>query len=99
MLKFDPDKIILGCTHYPYLLDILAKYTQKDIFINPAKKFAQLIYDDLKENKLLSDDNKSSQIFYVSESPKQFVTNAKMFYEVPNEPILINLQNKKTCKK
>ena len=43
VLNFKPQKIILGCTHYPYLTDKLQNYAPRDIFINPAKLFAEYI--------------------------------------------------------
>ena len=83
-----PQKIVLGCTHYPYLLDILSEFAPKDIFINPAQKFAQLITDDMKKTNLLSDGKESRQNFYVSKNPEQFVETAKIFYDIKQLPTL-----------
>ena len=88
MLKNNPKKIVLGCTHYPYLLEILKDFAPKEMFINPAEKFAQLIAEDMKKNNLTSDNKENSQIFYVSKNPEQFTETAKIFYEVKNTPIL-----------
>ena len=51
--EFEPDKIVLGCTHYPYLLDVLSKFTPKDRFIDPAEYFVDYIVNDLKSKNLL----------------------------------------------
>jgi len=91
MLEHAPDKIILGCTHYPYLLKILSKIAKSDIFINPALSFAKIIADDLKNTDLLNASNECSQEFFVSKNPKQFVASAKMFYDIKNEPTLVDL--------
>ena len=48
VLEFNPQKIILGCTHYPYLMDKISKYAPRELFINPAQIFARYIIDDLK---------------------------------------------------
>ena len=76
------DKIILGCTHYPYLLDILSNYAPKEMFLNPAKIFADKIIDDLTQNNLLSDfKEKKSPEFYASSNPEHFKTSSKFFCE------------------
>lgn len=82
ILVNSPDKIILGCTHYPYLLNVLSKFTDEKIFINPARYFAQSIYKDLSENNLLCDDNVKEHQFYVTANPKQFANASRLFYKV-----------------
>lgn len=91
ILKNNPDQIVLGCTHYPYLLNILSRYAPKEIFINPAKKLAELIKDDMKISNLISNNKDFSQKFYVSKSPDKFIDSSKMFYEIKSMPQLINL--------
>ena len=89
MLLNNPEKIILGCTHYPYLLDVLSKFAAKNMFIDPAEIFVEYIKQDLKALDLLN-TNKTigNEEFYVSANPKDFVSNAKLFYKVKNLPII-----------
>ena len=47
MARFNPDKIVLGCTHYPYLLDKLTQNLPEDLFIDPAKVFVDYISNDI----------------------------------------------------
>lgn len=82
MLVNNPDRIILGCTHYPYLLQTLSKFAPKDLFINPAKYFAQSIYNDLKTNGLTSDRDDHIHNFYVTANPQLFAKASKLFYKV-----------------
>lgn len=82
MLKNNVEKVILGCTHYPYLLNVLSEYADKELFINPAKAFAQHIKSDLENSELLSDNKEKETKFYVSANPKQFISAAKLFYDV-----------------
>ena len=96
MLEFNPDKIILGCTHYPYLMDEFIKYAPKELFIDPAEIFAEYIKNDLSKQNLLNvcqalpDNNcAGTEEFYVSSNPKEFVKNAKIFYEIKKLPILV----------
>lgn len=86
MKAFAPDKIILGCTHYPYLIESLSRYLKSDIFIDPAKIFVEY----LKENIQLNDSGKVGyEEFYVSATPELFVKNAKLFYNVKALPNLV----------
>ena len=85
MLEFMPDKIVLGCTHYPYLLDKLSQYLPKEKFIDPAEIFVEYI----KENLELNNSNQiGSEEFYVSAFPEIFVKNAKLFYDVKKMPVI-----------
>ncbi len=87
-----PDKIVLGCTHYPYLLDVLAKFTPKDMFIDPSQYFAEFIKNDLLLNNLLNDsETLGSEEFFVSASPENFKFAASKFYQIDEIPTLVNL--------
>ena len=90
MLKFNPDKIILGCTHYPYLMNEFVKYAPRELFIDPADIFVKYVKHDLNTLNLL---NKSTEYrkeeFYVSSNPKEFVENAKIFYCINKLPTVI----------
>ena len=82
VLKHNPEKIILGCTHYPYLINILSEFAPENIFINPAKYFAQSIFDDLKCNNLINNQKLYEPKFYVSANPEQFKSSSRLFYNV-----------------
>ena len=83
MLKNNPDKIVLGCTHYPYLLDILSEYAPKEMFIDPAEYFVEFIKEDLEKSGLLNTNGtKGTEEFFVSANPDEFKTASKMFYDV-----------------
>lgn len=90
MLQNNPDKIVLGCTHYPYLLNELEKYTDKNCFIDPAEIFVEFIKKDLEEHNLLNTSRTiASEAFYVSANPEAFVENAKLFYSVKSIPSVL----------
>lgn len=83
MLKYNVEKIVLGCTHYPYLINLLSKFSNKNLYINPAKDFVQYIKTDLLSNGLTNCNNtKGYDKFFVSGSPEKFISAAKMFYNV-----------------
>ena len=37
MLENNPEKIVLGCTHYPFLTDVLSEYAPADLFLHPVQ--------------------------------------------------------------
>ena len=89
MLVNKPDKILLGCTHYPFLLDVLSKFESRSKFIDPAIHFANYIKESLSKSNLLSSKKLSEDKFYVSSNPEQFKIASKMFYELEDLPELL----------
>ncbi len=91
MLEFRPDKIILGCTHYPYLMSEFTKYAPKDLFIDPSEIFTKYIENDLKNKNLLTEstDKDGDESFFVSSNPEDFVRNAKIFYNIKSLPEVV----------
>ena len=86
-LAKNPEKIVLGCTHYPYLIPIFSKKVDKNIFINPAKIFAEVVKSYFK-NPIIT-HNKGETEFYVTNDPDAFIQSAKVFYEINEEVRLI----------
>lgn len=97
--KFQPDKIILGCTHFPFLQNVFTDLFKYDpnIFINPAKIFALNIKHDLKQKKLLSVQKLPKEnIFFTTSNPENFKIKALNLANINITNInLINLENKK----
>ena len=92
MLDKKPDKIILGCTHYPFLLDVLSQFAPREMFIDPSEFFAKYIKKDLEKADLLN-ENGGEELFSVSANPKEFKIAAKMFYELKELPIVVDCEN------
>lgn len=86
MLEFNPDKIILGCTHYPYLMEKLTKFASEDLFIDPAEVFVDYLSKDLDLNNSV---DAGFEEFYVSAEPESFLRNSKLFYDVKNLPQVV----------
>ena len=90
MLKYNPHKIILGCTHYPYLINQLSKFATKETFINPAIAYAEYIKSDLADLQLLNSKKAyGTDKFYVSDNVDNFVKAGRTFYNI-NTAELIN---------
>lgn len=92
ILSHNPDKIVLGCTHYPYLINILKNFAPEEMFINPAEAFAKYIKEDLQKEGLISSSTTGFEQFYVSGSPENFKSAASIFYDVTTLPeqIILN---------
>lgn len=92
MLKYNPQKIILGCTHYPYLIDKLTEFVPREMFINPSEIFVDFIKEDLEKSNLLNPTiQKGIEEFFVSARQEDFVKNAQIFYQIKQNPQIINL--------
>ena len=89
LLDNKAEKIILGCTHYPYLRKILSSFAGKDIFIDPSEYFANFVVKDLQEKDMLSEKNIFAPQFFVTSNPEQFFNSSKLFYELESVPILV----------
>lgn len=90
MLVHTPEKIILGCTHYPFLKGVLSMFAPYYMFIDPADFFVDYIGKDIEKSNL---KNKSTQTgyekFFVSAKPEQFKIAAEMFYKISDMPELV----------
>ena len=91
VLKFKPQKVILGCTHYPYLLDNLSKFASRDLFVNPSKLFADFIINDLSEMNLLATGNIGQIEYFASSDTDKFKENATLFMNIDKKPQLVLL--------
>lgn len=70
-------KVVLGCTHYPFLLPVLEKFAPKEMFINPAKALSRCVGQTVSDK-----GGCGKREFYTSSDPKGFLQSAQMFYEV-----------------
>ena len=91
ILDFRPDKIILGCTHYPHLLSKLRRFAKKNLFLNPAECFSDYIKKDLEKAGLRKTYGVLRTDFYVSSDPQMFKKNASVFIKMKDLPELLVL--------
>jgi len=75
------EKLILGCTHYPFLVPAMMDMGfSKDFFINPAICLSIRTKEYLQQNNLLSNNKEDSCEFYVSGNEEEFKHNAELFF-------------------
>jgi glutamate racemase len=90
----DIDTIILGCTHYPILLNQLRKFVPEQIkIISQGEIVANSLQDYLlRHNELETICSKNSQVsFYTTDFPDNFDKGASIFWgtEVNSKHILL----------
>ena len=77
------DTLILGCTHYPILSDIIAEYMGDSVkLISSGAEAAKYAFSYLTRHELLNEsDNDGSLKFYVSDSVDMFKDNSHLYFD------------------
>ena len=77
------DTLILGCTHYPLLRNVIAKVMGKDVtLIDSGVETAKLLEKDLRERNLISDKSTDGKVeYFVTDSIDGFSKLASQFLE------------------
>lgn len=90
------DTLILGCTHFPIIYDIISQVMDYSVvLIDPGKSTAEYVKKFLIQNGLLCDSNESGkESFYVSDSPADFCKTASIFlgYDVKCDAERIDIE-------
>jgi glutamate racemase len=94
------DTVILGCTHYPFLLSSLNKaaaslFEKQPVFIDPAIETAQIVAETLAARSLLAPQNaKPANRFFASSDVEKFKSNAPALLGSKVETVdLVRLSN------
>ena len=92
LLDKKTEHLILGCTHYPFLIPAMKQLGLKDdFFINPAVCLAIKTKEFIEQNKLLNKLPKPEFEFFVSGNPEEFKKNSKLFFDkVENVTQILN---------
>jgi glutamate racemase len=88
------DTIILGCTHYPLLIDQIKKYVpESSTILAQGKIVAESLADYLKRHTALERVcSKGGTVdFYTTDDAENFDTAASLFYEKPVHSIHLKL--------
>lgn len=66
------DKLVLGCTHYPFLSNALRRELGSGIdLIDPSAAVAKELKHQLTKRNLLSDQTSGKEVFYISGDAKK----------------------------
>ena len=84
------DTLILGCTHYPLLKNVITKVMGEDVtLIDPGVCAAEEIKAYLEKNDALAGEVKEQQYkFFVSDDPANFIKSGSAFLERPIEGLV-----------
>lgn len=80
-IKGEYDVIILGCTHFPILSDVIKNILPSNIrLINPGKEAAKYAKEMMKKQGILPSENPHvTHEFYSSDDVNNFINNANLF--------------------
>ncbi|MBF0538620.1 MAG: glutamate racemase [Nitrospirae bacterium] len=89
LIRSGIDTLVLGCTHYPLLKDVIKKVMGSDIvLIDSGIEKAKNVKNILKDLNLLKRDNKDTfRKYYVTDSPDRFIDIGRRFLAEPMEDI------------
>jgi len=94
MKDVDVDTLVLGCTHYPLLKDVIAdEMGDKVTLIESGEVIAKVVYDFLADNNLLNPQTsqkptpQGERNFFVSDVPDKFTNLASRFLGQPVEKV------------
>jgi glutamate racemase len=74
------DTLVLGCTHYPLLADILSLVMGPEVnLINSASEVARVVRDELERRDLLGQASRPTHRVLVSDGPERFSRVARNF--------------------
>ena len=84
------DTLILGCTHYPLLKNVIREVMGEGVsLIDSGMAAADYAFNVLKENNIQSDETAGTYKYFVSDSPEDFAHLGGTFLE---KPILENVE-------
>ncbi len=82
--KAGADTLILGCTHYPLLENVIRRVMGDGVtLIHPGASVAEEIAAFLEENDALADGKEGEYRFYLSDHPESFEKLGSLFLKRP----------------
>ena len=76
----DIDTLILGCTHYPFLENVITQVLGPQVtIVDPALETVRLTKKFLEDNQGLQSEKTSPDQYFVSGDPESFLNTAKKF--------------------
>ena len=91
--KAGVDTVILGCTHYPLLTDVISEYMGEGVsFISAGAAAARSLCRYLRENGLTSENRAGKAEYYTSGSAKHFAATAELMLRRDISPYLRGIE-------
>lgn len=73
------DTLVLGCTHYPLLMDAIRSLVPDLTIISSSEAATETLRRGLEEMHILKDTAGSTRKYFVSDAPEHFRENAELF--------------------
>lgn len=91
MLEAGVDTLVMGCTHYPFVIPEIQKITRgKARVIDPAPAIARQVKRVLEQRELLNPSTKTGKMtFYTSADPARFARRIQQLIGVSADPIAL----------
>ena len=87
------DTVILGCTHYPLLADVISEYMGKDVkLISAGAAAARSLCDYLKKNEMISDGLERKTEYYTTGKTESFAHTAQMMLKRDISSVLAGVE-------
>lgn len=89
-----PSAVILGCTHYPLLYDLIASFLPYSKLISSGKEAAKLLADKISELGINTNEN-AKTVFYTSDDAASFKKSAERFFgaKIVDDVFGINIED------
>jgi len=89
------DTLVLGCTHYPLLKDIIQKVMGKGVTLIDSFKVIQSVVEKIKKDKELNSSlgKNNKQIYFASDSLNNFKEIAERFLGRKTKSFVVELDN------
>lgn len=94
IVKFDPDVVILGCTHYPFVKDDIQKRIGESVkIVDSAEAIAKRVRQMLLKNNALS-KRKFKDIFFTTGQPDKFsqVASALLNRQIQSRRVYVSVR-------
>lgn len=89
-LPKDADTLVLGCTHYPLIINDIKKFTEGKNIVDPAKETSIIVEKTLRTMGMLNDSKEKGKVsFYVSGDAEKFGKIAEKFLSVKIDEIKV----------
>lgn len=74
-LSFEADAVILGCTHYPHLSEVIGAFLSKSTLVNSGREAVEAVARLISADEAMDGEAE----FYVSDAPESFKRYAGVF--------------------
>ncbi len=81
LIEKEVDTIVLGCTHYPLLMDAICSIVPQINVISSSQAAADALYEGLSSGGMIREEKGGEHRYYVSDDAEHFHDNALIFME------------------